>query len=98
MGIFGLLSFLAVLLLFYWLFIRILTSLRSPAIEGSAKGEQLRWFTIGIGAAMLAALVQGQGDSAFLEQDLAFCFWTLVAALLLVRSLMPVSWNKPAVK
>ncbi len=43
---------------------------------------------------MFAALVQGQVDSSFLEQDLAFCFWTLMAALLLVRVLSETSWRR----
>lgn len=90
MGVFGLLAFVCVLTLFYWLFTRILLSLRSIQIE---KGEQLRWMTLGIGGAMLAALVQGQVDSAFLEQDLAFCFWALVAALLLMRMLSRTPWR-----
>jgi O-antigen ligase len=90
MGIFGLLAFSAVLVLFYWLFGRILVMLRSTCVEG---GEQLRWMTLGVGAALLAALVQGQVDSAFLEQDLAFCFWTLVAALLLLRTHSLTSWQ-----
>jgi putative inorganic carbon (HCO3(-)) transporter len=46
-----------------------------------------------VGAAMLAALVQGQVDSAFLEQDLSFCFWTLVAVLLLLRVLSQTPWR-----
>ncbi len=42
---------------------------------------------------MLATLVQGMVDSAFLEQDLAFCFWMLVAALLLLRLLSGTTWR-----
>jgi putative inorganic carbon (HCO3(-)) transporter len=64
-------AFVAGLVLFSWLFTRILTHLRSPGIENA---EQLRWMTVGIGAAMLAAMVQGMVDSSVLEQDLAFCF------------------------
>ena len=90
MGIFGLLAFIAILVLFFWLFIRILTHLRSAEFKGS---PHLQWMTIGVGAAMLAALVQGQVDSSFLEQDLAFCFWMLVAALLLLRSLSGTPWR-----
>ncbi|GAC1615163.1 MAG: hypothetical protein NVS4B11_01670 [Ktedonobacteraceae bacterium] len=82
MGVFGLLAFIAVIVLFFWLFARILRRLAANVYKGA---EHLRWMTVGIGAAMLAALVQGQVDSAFLEQDLAFCFWILVAALLLLR-------------
>src|SRR5204863_792719 len=66
-GVFGLLAFVAVLVLFYWTLARLLrylALLRPPAYE------VLRWVLVGIGAAMLAAVVQGQGDSAFLEQDL----------------------------
>jgi uncharacterized membrane protein len=91
MGIFGLLAFVAVLVLFYWLFARILARLRSPGIENA---EQLRWMTVGVGAAMLAALVQGMVDSSLLEQDLAFCFWTLILALLLLRVFAHVSWRR----
>jgi O-antigen ligase len=89
-GVFGLLSFGVVLILFYWLFARILISLHAAPGKYS---EQLRWMTLGVGAAMLAALVQGQVDSAFLEQDLSFCFWTLVATLLLLRVLSQTTWR-----
>jgi O-antigen ligase len=89
-GVFGLLAFGVVLILFYWLFARILISLRSTPGKYS---EQLRWMTLGVGAAMLAALVQGQVDSAFLEQDLSFCFWILVATLLLLRVLSQTPWR-----
>ena len=89
-GILGLLAFIAVIVLFYWTFIRLLrylTLIRPPAYE------LLRWLLISIGGAMLAALVHGQGDSAFLEQDLAFCFWILIAALLLVRAIVGMPWS-----
>jgi putative inorganic carbon (hco3(-)) transporter len=89
-GVFGLLAFVAVLILFYWLFTRIFISLHSAP---SKHREQLRWMTLGVGAAMLAALVQGQVDSSFLEQDLSFCFWTLVVALMLLRVLSQTSWR-----
>ncbi len=89
-GIFGLLAFLAVLVLFYWTFARLL---RYLALIHPPDYELSRWLLVGIGAAMLAALVQGQGDSAFLEQDLAFCFWILVAALLLVRAIVGMPWS-----
>jgi O-antigen ligase len=88
-GIFGLLAFLAVLVLFYWTIARLL---RYLAVRRPPEYEVLRWLLVGIGAAMLAALVQGQVDSAFLEQDLAFCFWILVAALLLVRVIVGMPW------
>ncbi len=42
---------------------------------------------------MLAALIQGQVDSSFLEQDLAFCFWMLVTALLILRVLTGTPWR-----
>jgi len=42
---------------------------------------------------MLAAMLQGLVDSAFLEQDLAFCFWILVVALLLLRTLSGTHWR-----
>lgn len=88
MGVFGLLAFISILLLFYWLFARILASLSA----GNAQ-NRMRWMTLGIGAAMLAALIQGMVDSSFLEQDLAFCFWTLVAALLVLRVLSGTPWR-----
>jgi undecaprenyl pyrophosphate phosphatase UppP len=91
MGIFGLLAFGAVLVLFFWLFVRILKHL---SVTKGEYTEQLRWMTIGVGAGMLAALVQGMIDSAFLEQDLAFCFWTLVTALLLLRIQSGVLWKR----
>jgi putative inorganic carbon (HCO3(-)) transporter len=91
MGIFGLLAFVAVLILFYWLFARILARLRSPGVENA---EQLRWMAVGVGAAMLAGLAQGMVDSSVLEQDLAFCFWALVLALLLLRVFAHVPWRR----
>ena len=66
--------------------------LRYLALQRPPACEVLRWLLVGIGAAMLAALVQGQVDSAFLEQDLAFCFWILVGALLLVRVIVGMPW------
>ena len=89
-GIFGLLAFIGVLVLFYWLFVRLLLYLRQNEIERS---EQLRWMIVGVGAAMLAALIHGQFDSAFLEQDLSFCFWMLVASLLILRSVVGMPWR-----
>jgi putative inorganic carbon (HCO3(-)) transporter len=95
MGIFGLMAFVAVLALFAWLFTRILKTLR--AIGGETR-DHLRWMTVGVGAAMLAAMIQGQVDSSFLAQDMAFCFWTLVGALLLLRVLSSTSWRKTQTK
>ncbi len=90
MGIFGVLAFLVVLALFFWLFARILIHLRPTQSKGNST---LQWMTLGIGAAMLAAIVQGQVDSAFLEQDLAFCFWILITAMLLLRVLSGTPWR-----
>jgi len=90
MGLFGLLAVLAVLGLFFWLFVRILAHLRTKEVENKL---YLQWMTIGVGSGMLAAFLHGQVDSSFLEQDLAFCFWTLVAALLLLRALAGTSWQ-----
>ena len=90
MGIFGLLAFVGVLVLFFWLFARILMSLRGAKAGGDL---YLRWMTLGVGAAMLAALVQGMVDSAFLAQDLSFCFWMLVTALLALRVLTGTPWR-----
>jgi len=89
-GVFGFLAFVAVLILFYWLFVRLLLYLRKVQPRGH---EQLYWMTVGVGAALLAALLQGQVDSSFLEQDLAFCFWMLVSALLLLRFLAGMPWS-----
>ena len=89
-GIFGLLGFIAVLIFFVWLFIRMLRQLRANETRESLA---LQWMTIGVGAAMLAAMVQGQVDSAFLEQDLAYCFWMVVVALLLLRIHSGISWR-----
>jgi hypothetical protein len=90
MGVFGVLAFAALLGLFYWLFARIIRHLRT---YDEADKEQLRCMVVGVGAALLAAMAQGQIDSAFLEQDLAFCFWTLLAALLILRVLSRTSWR-----
>ncbi len=90
MGIFGLLAFIAIVVLFFWLFRRILLYLRSHENE---RNQSLQWITIGVGAAMLAAMVQGMVDSAFLEQDLAYCFWILVALLLTVRFMSHTPWR-----
>lgn len=99
-GLFGLLAFIALLGLFFWLFARILTHLRATEMKSKAEvsssfyHSSLQWMTIGVGASMLAALVQGQVDSSFLEQDLAFCFWILVIALLLLRVLSGTPWRR----
>ncbi len=91
MGVFGLLAFIAVLVLYFWLFVRVLK--RLPKFQ-PAVGEQLRWMTIGVGGAMVAAFVQGMVDSSFLEQDLAFCFWILVVVLLLIRAKAGLAWRE----
>jgi putative inorganic carbon (HCO3(-)) transporter len=91
MGIFGLLAFVAVLALFYWLFARIVRTVRQSTHSQIAS---LEWMVLGVGGAMLAALCQGLIDSSFLEQDLAFCFWTLVAILLILRMLTNTPWRK----
>jgi O-antigen ligase len=90
MGIFGLLAFIAILVLFFWLFRRVLLHLRS---QNNTANQQLQWITIGVGAAMLAAMAQGMVDSAFLEQDLAYCFWILVGLLLVVRFMSHTPWR-----
>ena len=91
MGLFGLLAFVAVLALFYWLFARVVRTVRQSI---SAHIASLEWMVLGVGGAMLAALCQGLIDSSFLEQDLAFCFWTLVVALLILRVLTGTTWRK----
>ncbi len=90
MGLFGLLAFIGVLALFFWLFVRILISLQN---SGTARDSSMWWMTIGVGAAMIAGVLQGQVDSSFLGQDLSFCFWMLVSALLLLRILAGTSWR-----
>jgi hypothetical protein len=50
--------------------------------------------TAGVGAAMLAGVIQGQVDSSFLAQDLSFCFWMLVSALLLLRVFSGTPWRR----
>ena len=101
-GIFGLLAFAGILALFFWLFVRIVRHLRYLSylsylsyLPSTGMKEKLswQWMTIGVGAAMLAAMMQGLVDSAFLEQDLAFCFWMLVVALLLLRTLSGTHWR-----
>jgi O-antigen ligase len=90
MGIFGLLAFIAVLALFFWLFARILIYLRSVRND---RDPYMWWMTLGVGAGLVAALIQGQVDSSFLAQDLSFCFWMLVTALLLLRMLTGTPWR-----
>ena len=89
-GIFGLLAFLAILAFFGRLFARILKTVRQST---RADVASLEWLVLGVGGAMLAALTQGLVDSSFLEQDLAFCFWGLLAALLLLRVLTGTPWR-----
>jgi putative inorganic carbon (HCO3(-)) transporter len=94
MGVFGLLAFGAVLALFFWLFARMVQTLRrSP----QAERDRLEWMVLGTGGAMLAALCQGLIDSSFLEQDLAFCFWTLVVVLLILRTVTRTTWRRSTV-
>ncbi|MGZ6384547.1 MAG: O-antigen ligase family protein [Ktedonobacteraceae bacterium] len=90
MGLFGLLAFLAVLTLFFWLFGRILIFLHK---KGTGRDATLWWMTIGVGAGMFAGVIQGQVDSSFLAQDLSFCFWMLVTALLLIRAITNIPWR-----
>ncbi|MBX5458216.1 MAG: O-antigen ligase family protein [Thermogemmatispora sp.] len=88
-GIVGLLAFLAVLILFFRLLFRILAHLYRQA----EADPWLVWGTLSIGGAMVAALIQGMVDSSVLEQDLAFCFWILILALLLIRVLSKTPWR-----
>ncbi|MGB8343901.1 MAG: O-antigen ligase family protein [Ktedonobacteraceae bacterium] len=87
-GIFGLLAYFAAIAMFYWLFARITLHIGRVKDAGL-----LRWMVIGVGTAFLAALVQGQVDSAFLMQDDAYLFWALVAALLLLRVFSATPWR-----
>jgi O-antigen ligase len=89
-GLFGLLAFITVLALFFWLFAHILRSLHNRRTE---RDTSMWWMTIGVGAAMFAGAIQGQVDSSFLAQDLSFCFWMLVAALLLLRVVADIPWR-----
>jgi O-antigen ligase len=89
-GIFGLLAFIALIALFFWLFACVLKTARA---KSSGAQPDFEWMLIGTGAAMLAGLIQGQVDSAFLAQDMAFCFWILVTALLLLRVLTGTQWR-----
>ena len=89
-GLFGLLAFIAVLALFFWLFARMLRFLHNRRTE---RDTSMWWLTIGVGAAMFAGVIQGLVDSSFLAQDLSFCFWMLVAALLLLRVVAGTPWR-----
>ncbi|WP_376795171.1 O-antigen ligase family protein [Thermogemmatispora sp.] len=88
-GLVGLLAFLMVLMLFFWLLFRILRHLYRQA----EADPWLVWGALSVGGAMVAALIQGMVDSSVLEQDLAFCFWILILALLLVRLLSKTPWR-----
>jgi O-antigen ligase len=90
-GIFGLMAFVAILGLFFWLFARVVKTVRAST---SREIAGLEWMVLGFGASMLAACCQGFIDSAFLEQDLAFCFWMVVAALLVLRVLSGTNWRR----
>jgi len=87
-GIFGLLAYFAIIAMFYWLFARIVQHIGRVKDAGL-----LRWMAIGVGTAFLAALVQGQVDSAFLTQDGSYLFWALVASLLLLRVFSATPWR-----
>ncbi|GCF08039.1 O-antigen ligase family protein [Dictyobacter arantiisoli] len=89
-GIFGLLAFIAFLVLFFWSFGAILRYLAKHQIVDS---EHWRWMAIAAAAALLAALVQGVVDSSFLAQDLSFCFWLLMATIFVIRSQIGMSWQ-----
>jgi O-antigen ligase len=89
-GLFGLLAFVAFLVLFYWLFATILRYLSQQQREDC---EHWRWMTVGAAACMLAAIIQGLVDSSFLEPDLSFCFWLLVATLLIIRLQIGMPWQ-----
>jgi O-antigen ligase len=90
MGLFGFLAFFAVLALFFWLFVRILLYLQK---NRAGRDAALWWMTIGAGTGMFAGVIQGQVDSSFLAQDLSFCFWMLVTALLLLRAITGTPWR-----
>ncbi len=87
-GIFGLLAYFVIIALFYWLFARIMQHVGKVKDAGL-----LRWMVIGVGTAFLAALVQGQVDSAFLTEDGSYLFWALVASLLLLRVFSATPWR-----
>lgn len=89
-GIFGFVAFITLLLLFFWLCARILISLHN---NKTGRDTSKWWMTIGVGTAMFAGVIQGQVDSSFLAQDLSFCFWILVTALLLLRVVAGTPWR-----
>jgi len=76
-GLFGVLAWLAILVLFTgsWIYMY-------RAISHRVDLQVLSWILLAIGGAMLAAMIQGLGGSAFFEPDLSFCFWLLIAAML----------------
>jgi putative inorganic carbon (hco3(-)) transporter len=88
-GLFGLLAFLTVMMLFYWTFVRLLQYLATVRPPGY---EILRWIVVSVGASMLAMLLHGLDDNTFLAQDVSFCFWILVLALLCVRAFVGMPW------
>ena len=90
MGLFGLLAFLALIALFFWTFVRVLSRLRFAPVEDQ---NYLRWITVGVGAAMLAALVQAMVDSVFLGQDTSFLFWMLISTMLLLQFHARSTWR-----
>lgn len=90
-GIFGLLAFIPILVLFFWIFATLLRYL-SPQLHEDF--EQWRWIIVATAASMLAAIIQGMVDSAFLAQDLSFCFWLLIALLLVTRSQIGMPWQR----
>lgn len=91
-GIFGLLAYIVTIVLFYWQFARIFKRILSGLVERSGL---LLWLLIGIGTAFLAALVQGQVDSAILAEDFGFCFWSMVGMLVLLRYFTQTPWRGP---
>lgn len=91
LGIFGLLAYLAAIILFFWTFVRIVMRMRAVSFAGN--DALLWWMLIGAGTAFLAGLVQGQFDSAFLKEDTSYFFWALVAALLWLRSYTATPWR-----
>lgn len=90
-GLFGLLAFVTILAFFSRLFVRIVKIIRQSSY---ADVRSLEWLVLGVGGAMLAACCQGLIDSSFLEQDLAFCFWGLLAVLLILRVLTGTPWRE----
>jgi putative inorganic carbon (hco3(-)) transporter len=90
MGLFGFLAFIAVLILFFWLFVRILISLYHNRTD---RNSSLWWMTVAAGAAMIAGMLQGQVDNSFLGQDLSFCYWMLVTAMILLRVHTGTTWR-----